>query len=188
VQIVHSQNVLIWQTMADSLLISAAAPLTAFVLAKLADLGHQQRVAKLLDNAQKEVTFWKSWYEIQKGVTDEEDLPRIKAITIQELTRVQNSVSSVSVTAPRPVLPESVARRTLLLYAPTTSSGWLARLAFFALGSYALLLVCEITMRLWQRSFETFPQAVAVLLAVTVVAFWSRSLAMRIDAGAQRRS
>jgi hypothetical protein len=72
--------------MADSLLAVAVAPLTAFVLAKLGEMSDEQRLTKLLDQAQKEVTFWKSCYEAQSLVCSGEELTEIKTETSRELT------------------------------------------------------------------------------------------------------
>jgi hypothetical protein len=172
--------------MPDSLLVAAAAPLTAFALAKFSDLSSQQRLAKALEQAQKEVAFWRSWYDLQSLLCTEDSLAEIKATAFRELARIQACVSCASVPAPMHSLPRSTIRRILLLYRPATLASWLARVAFYALSVYAPLLLYSMAKTFQNQGAATSVIGLGVLLTVVVVAMWSRALAIRIDLGRRR--
>ncbi len=175
--------------MADSLLAVAVAPLTAFVLAKLGEMSAEQRLTKLLDQAQKEVAFWKSWYEAQSLVCSGEELTEIKTETSRELTAIQERLSRFELAETQHTLPESKTRRVLLFYMPTNGTSWLARVAFYGLAAYGALLSYELIFEFSSRNSTTLAIAIGIVVIVIVSAIWSRNIAIKMDRGiAFRRS
>jgi hypothetical protein len=169
--------------MADSLLAVAVAPLTAFVLAKVGEMSAEQRLTKLLDKAQKEVGFWKSWYEAQSLVSSAEELTEIKTKTSRELTAIQENLSRSASNEPQQTLPDSKTRRLLLLYMPATGTSWLARIAFYGLAAYGVLLSVELVAGSSSRDSATVAITAGIVVIVIVSAIWSRNIAIRMDRG-----
>ena len=169
--------------MADSLLAVAVAPLTAFALAKVSELSAEQRRIRTLDQAQKEVAFWKSWYETRCLVCTSDELPEIKILVSREFMAIQARLGQLAALEPKRTLPASKTRRILLWYKPASGTSWLARVAFYGLAAYGVLLSVELAAGFSSRDSDVLAIGLGIVVIVIVSAIWSRNIAVKIDHG-----
>jgi len=166
--------------MADSLLITATPPILTFLLAKIGEIGAQQRVSRSYKQAQEELAFWKSFVEIQTDLCSHDQLEEIKRSAHLEVESIRARL--IALRTDQPIsLPISKLRRMLLLYPGRNPTAWIGRIAFFAMNVYAILLIGEWITDKNIKSWSLFSLEFSLVFLVLVLAAWSRRIALRAD-------
>jgi|ERR1039458_1841573 hypothetical protein len=167
--------------MADTIIGAAAAPVMAFLLAKIGEISADQRNAKLLERYRNRVAFWQSWVNAQALVCAPEQLERVKETARVALDAIRQDMNVLG-QKPSPVNPpKSRIRRGLLLYGANRPAVWLPRAAFYLFSIYAVLLLSQLLIDANMRSATMLPIALCVVVLVLFLGFWSRITAIRME-------